>query len=91
MARKNRVTIEFSSDELGVMERALIWADSYLWALYHEQKDESLRRLSKDFNKLKDDLSNIGKPLFDKKQKLLKERDERNTKRFWRNLGITVK
>lgn len=94
---KNRVVIEFTVSEIGTMERAFVWADSYLWNYYHELKisgkldkesEKSLRDLSKRFNKLKDDISKISEPLFTKKEKLLKERDERNTKRFWKSLGI---
>lgn len=97
---KNRVVIEFTVAEIATIERAFIWADSYLWNYYNELKisgklddvDEnersSLRDLSKRFNKLKDDINKISEPLFTKREKLLKERDERNTKRFWKSLGI---
>lgn len=94
---KNRVVIEFTVSEIVAMERALIWSDSYLWNYYHELKisgkldnesEKTLRDLSKKFNKLKDDISKISEPLINKREKLLKERDERNTKRFWKSLGI---
>lgn len=94
---KNRVQIEFTAKEIAVLERSLIWGQSYLFNLLHEKKinkilsneeEESLRSLNKEMEKLKDDINKISKPLFDKREKLIKERDERNTKRFWKSLGI---
>lgn len=95
--RKNRVVVEFTVAEIALMERAFIWADSYLWRYYSDLKDEGkltpiedkdLRRLSKDFEKLKDDINEISRPLFDKRDKLLQEREKRNTARFWKKLGL---
>ncbi len=95
--RKNRVVVEFTAAEIALMERAFIWADSYLWRYYGDLKDEGkltpiedkdLRRLSKDFEKLKDDINEISRPLFDKRDKLLQEREKRNTARFWKKLGL---
>lgn len=94
---KNRVQIEFTAKEIYVLERGLIWGKSYLFNLLNEKKinkvlsnDEELRLLSlaKDMEKLQDDIVNISRPLFDKREKLIKERDERNAKMFWKSLGI---
>lgn len=35
---KNRVVIEFTVAEIATMERAFVWADSYLWNYFHELK-----------------------------------------------------